>query len=699
MKEIKTKTTVKDIKALDKTVDVSRRAKNAFIRTKEQAEPTQQKGHDSFVEYAEDKTKKGADTLTNKAGLAMGRQGKKAVQRMQEHRNSPSDTHHVNTANGSKAEQVSRPEIGNPRTGRSDVPSKRTQSSSTKIGKTPESYPVQAEPSPQQKAVPFKTKGAAKRKYTLAKPNELAKRRFIQGRVKARLSRSSEMQIAASRPIRSTEVKPALPVQKSVSIFKPAEKITGRIVQTNIHGAGHRIKQSAPSGSKTVKEGTKGTIKIARKSVKTIEHTAKTTVKTAQAVAKTTVKTAQATTKAAQRTAQAAKAAQRTAQAVRAATIFTIRMVKLAIKAAAALVKGLMLLVGTSGAFLALFLIIIAVAALISSPFGIFFSSDNKDAEVKAISSVVQEVNDEFSAKIEDIKNTHSDVDSVEIHYSGSADNIRVDNWMDVIAVFAVKTATDTDGGMDVATIDTTRIAMIKSVFWDMNLMDYYVETIEHSETETVQNEDGTTSTKTITTYEHILHITITSKAAEQQAEEYGFTDDQKDMLEEMLSNEFRPMMYALLGMDSDTGLTPEELQNLYHDLPEGELGSEAVRLALSRLGDPYSQPKAGQGDYTDCSYLVQWAYRQLGIALPRTAAAQAEYLMGHELTISLNSLVPGDLVFFSYETNGRFMNITHVGIYAGNGMIVDASSSKGQVVYRKLFDGDKQVLYARPDA
>ena len=162
---------------------------------------------------------------------------------------------------------------------------------------------------------------------------------------------------------------------------------------------------------------------------------------------------------------------------------------------------------------------------------------------------MVQEVNAEFAARIENIKADHDDVDSVEIHYSGSADNIRVDNWMDVVAVFAVKTAMDQESGMNVATIDMTRINLIKSVFWDMNLIDYYVETIEHSETETVDNGDGTTSSETSTTYEYILHITITSKTAEQQADEYGFTADQKDIMEEMLSREFRPMMYILLGI------------------------------------------------------------------------------------------------------------------------------------------------------
>lgn len=402
--------------------------------------------------------------------------------------------------------------------------------------------------------------------------------------------------------------------------------------------------------------------------------------------------------KAATKTAQAtARVVQQTARAARAAAQFTVRMVKLAVKATAALVKGLIALVGTGGAVLSLFLVIIAVAALVSSPFGIFFSNENKDAGVTPISDVVQEVNAEFTAKIEKIKADHANVDSVEINYVGSADNTRVDNWMDVIAVFAVKTAMDNKNGMDVATIDTTRIDLIKSVFWDMNLIDYYVETIAHTETETVDNGDGTTSEKTSTTYEHILHITITSKTAEQQADEYGFTDDQKNIMEEMLSGEFRPMMYALLGMDDDTGLTAEQLQNFYNDLPVGELGDEVVKLALSRLGDPYSQPKAGQGNYTDCSYLVQWCYRQLGISLPRTASTQAKYCVDNGLTISKSNLAPGDLVFWSFENNDRFMNITHVGIYAGDGMVVDASSTRGQVVYRKLYDAGHQVLYGRP--
>jgi len=143
--------------------------------------------------------------------------------------------------------------------------------------------------------------------------------------------------------------------------------------------------------------------------------------------------------------------------------------------------------------------------------------------------------------------------------------------------------------------------------------------------------------------------------------------------------------------------ITPEELEQFYHDLPQGEKGTEIVMLAMSRLGDPYSQEKRGQARYTDCSYLTMWSYRQLGISIPGTAAEQARFCVNKNVTVAKKDLVPGDLVFWSHKPNGRFMNITHVGVYAGNGMVIDAAYSKGQVVYRDLFDSNKQVLYGRP--
>lgn len=134
-----------------------------------------------------------------------------------------------------------------------------------------------------------------------------------------------------------------------------------------------------------------------------------------------------------------------------------------------------------------------------------------------------------------------------------------------------------------------------------------------------------------------------------------------------------------------------------FHDLPVSAEGSRVVELALGRVGDPYSQELRGQGSYVDCSYLTMWCFRQVGIALPGTAAEQGRYMVEHGLTISRDDLQPGDLIFWSHKPNGRYMNITHVGIYAGNGKVVDASYTYGKVVYRDMFDGSKQVLYGRP--
>ncbi|MEG0354948.1 MAG: NlpC/P60 family protein, partial [Lachnospiraceae bacterium] len=127
------------------------------------------------------------------------------------------------------------------------------------------------------------------------------------------------------------------------------------------------------------------------------------------------------------------------------------------------------------------------------------------------------------------------------------------------------------------------------------------------------------------------------------------------------------------------------------------DIGRAVVEYAFTRLGDPYSMPLAGQGSYLDCSYLVMASYRSVGINLPRTAAEQARYCVDNGYTISKEELMPGDLIFYSYQPSERFMSIGHVAIYAGDGMIVEAGSSQGMVVYGPSHSPNQQVLYARP--
>ncbi|OIA99320.1 hypothetical protein AK95_19320 [Paenibacillus sp. LC231] len=393
---------------------------------------------------------------------------------------------------------------------------------------------------------------------------------------------------------------------------------------------------------------------------------------------------------------QAAIQARYSIQGARAVAHMNIRMIKMLVRATALLVKGVAALLGVSSSVIILLCIIMIIAALLSSPFAIFVADENTEPGTQKLSLIVDELDEQFMTRLEQERQAAGDVDRVEIHYVDSEEKSRIDNWPEVLAVFAVKTSMST-AGFDVATMDRQRVEMLQTVYWDMNQIDSHVETLEYTEMVAIEQDDGSIEEHPVTEYERVLHLSITARTAEQQATLYDFSIEQNDIMEELLSATFRPMMFALLGKDENVGLSSEQFEAIMTDLPAGVLGSQAVELALTRLGDPYSQLKAGQDNYTDCSYLVQWVYRQLEVGLPRTAAEQARFIVDNGLSLTADELMAGDLIFWSYEQNGRFMDITHVGIYAGNGKVIDASSTRLQVVYRNVFDAELQVMYGRP--
>jgi cell wall-associated NlpC family hydrolase len=90
-------------------------------------------------------------------------------------------------------------------------------------------------------------------------------------------------------------------------------------------------------------------------------------------------------------------------------------------------------------------------------------------------------------------------------------------------------------------------------------------------------------------------------------------------------------------------------------------VGTRALKYALTKVGDPYVWGAAGPSSF-DCSGLVVWAYGQEGISLPHYTGA----LWNSGMHVSRDGLEPGDLVFF-------YADISHVGIYIGNGLMVAA--------------------------
>jgi peptidoglycan DL-endopeptidase CwlO len=113
-------------------------------------------------------------------------------------------------------------------------------------------------------------------------------------------------------------------------------------------------------------------------------------------------------------------------------------------------------------------------------------------------------------------------------------------------------------------------------------------------------------------------------------------------------------------------------------------VGDQALQAAISREGDPYVWGAAGPGQF-DCSGLVVWAYAQEGIALPHYTGS----LWNSGVHVARADLEPGDLVFF-------FADISHVGIYIGDGMMIDAPDFgvpvKVDPVYWSAYDGAVRI-------
>jgi hypothetical protein len=258
-------------------------------------------------------------------------------------------------------------------------------------------------------------------------------------------------------------------------------------------------------------------------------------------------------------------------------------------------------------------------------------------------------------------------------------------------------------------------VQAIRDLYFTMNPMsvETWTETVgaevekEVETTKTVYNPktgkfEKVTVTETVTeieeqTIEH-ADIWIKNMRYVSMLPQYGLDGEQLGEAEFMLSYEHDPLWVELgLRAALSEGDYIGNVDDLIKNLPEGTKGAAIAQAALTRLGAPYSMDLRGQGRYIDCSGLTQWAYGLAGISLPNTAADQAKWCADNGKIIDGSAAVAGDLIFYTSNSErvaNRFMKIGHVGIYCGNGMMVDASSTKGCVVYRAVYGSP--VLWAR---
>ena len=201
---------------------------------------------------------------------------------------------------------------------------------------------------------------------------------------------------------------------------------------------------------------------------------------------------------------------------------------------------SLLALLGAGGVVLLLAMVIGAAAAVIGSPMGILFADESGDPNSIPIAEIVADTNADFGAAVNDIVSAHPECSETTITYDYEDGHTWASYWPEVLAIFAVHTNLNSDS--DVVVINAAQMQRIQDTFWAMHEITYEVEEVDTTPEPTEDDPDPEQQT------DYILHITVSSKTVDELAELYNFTQDQNDILHELLSDEMRPTLLALCG-------------------------------------------------------------------------------------------------------------------------------------------------------
>ena len=202
--------------------------------------------------------------------------------------------------------------------------------------------------------------------------------------------------------------------------------------------------------------------------------------------------------------------------------------------------QSLLALLGAGGVVLLLAMVIGAAAAVIGSPMGILFADESNDPNSIPIAEIVADTNADFGATINEIVSAHPECSETTITYDYEDGHTWASYWPEVLAIFAVHTNLNSDS--DVVVINAAQKQRIQDTFWSMHEITYEVEEVDTTPEPTEDDPDPEQQT------DYILHITVSSKTVDELAELYNFTQDQNDILHELLSDEMRPTLLALCG-------------------------------------------------------------------------------------------------------------------------------------------------------
>ena len=483
-----------------------------------------------------------------------------------------------------------------------------------------------------------------------------------------------------------------------------AYEVSRPVTGTASRGASLFRKKAVAEAKKHIKKVEAGK-KLAKKTVKkAASNTAKTAVReTAKETAKITTKVATKTT------AKDAKMANRsrkikffldkmkaqenqTDSVVKLVKDLIVRKAVLWVKAAAPVIGLVLLLLVLLVAVVAV-PVIAAIAILYNSPFALFLPPLESGDTVQTVTSAyVHEFNRDVNTQVN--KHTGYDLgELVYVDYEGMDEN--PSNYYDIMAVYMVKYGVG----------DTATVMNDKSKGWLQAVVNDMCSYTTSNGTKDVEETDADGNVTTVT--KSVLYVNVTLKSYRDMISVYGFNSDQVEMLEQIMSPEFMGQLgYAGSGSGGGGGspgvssMTEEEINAVLSKITDSRLKT-VCSYALHRVGYPYSQELRDSGNYYDCSSLAYYSWKDAGVDISHggatTAAAEAQGLDEAGKTVSYDQMQPGDLIFYSFTSNGRYKNISHVAVYVGDGKVVEALNENSGVVYRDVASVGKIVVIGRP--
>lgn len=398
--------------------------------------------------------------------------------------------------------------------------------------------------------------------------------------------------------------------------------------------------------SKNTPKNTQNKVRSAS-SIKTKETVS--VVKSKQPIINVSKQSAKDTAKAINKSSQIAKeTAKQSAKGAKKAARATKRAIKAMIESTKALVNAII-----AGGWVSVVIIILIclVAALCSSFYGIFFSSETSQSGMN-ITFVIQQINNEFDDKIDEIKSSGS-FDGVEVIGSRS-------NWKDILSIYAVKTTTDENNPMEIATVDENKKAILSSIFWDMNNISKSVETRTETITKESTDEHGNTVETTEQVEKKYLVITLSGKTADDMANSYSFNDTQKKYLAELMSDKnnklWASLIYNIGGVSGGGSIDIKDLDFLNETVNDTQKKIVAVATNSAKYG---ISARSG--------YCQAWVADVYQAVTGSRGSAHCALCAADMWAVSSDfSQIPVGATVYGYSSS----QYGHVGIYIGNGMV-----------------------------